>query len=139
MPTAMQSRTSNAGCRTCLTHLEKQDHQRPPHLEHLPLHVLLLLRVAQHPLQASQAELLLAAGAIHLSRQQLYVHAAIGVCTLLLGGLQPIGGQNGPLSEPAWRSSCSSKLHQAYLRAPTQLGASLSSIYTKNGSLPGGW
>lgn len=60
----------------------------PPHLEHLPLHVLLLLRLAQHRLQAPQTELLLAAAAVHLSGQQLHVHPAIGVRTLLLGCLQ---------------------------------------------------
>lgn len=59
----------------------------PPHLEDLPLHMLLLLRLAQHRLQAPQAELLLAAAAIDLSRQQLHVHPAIGVRTLLLGRL----------------------------------------------------
>ena len=63
--------------------------RRPgPHLLQLALHVLLLLRLAEHHLHPPQAEGLLSPRAVQLGRQHLHMHAAVCVAPLLAHDLQ---------------------------------------------------
>ena len=78
--------------------------QSPPHLLQLLLRVLLVLGVGQHRVHAPQAELLLRTCTVQLGRQQLHMHAAVGVAALLTRGLQE--GQVLNTQRAVWQGAC---------------------------------